>query len=91
MPSNLHVLGNALEAALWGLIALVLFIAAFRHPQSRKPLIIASLAFLLFGLSDLVEISTGVWWHPWWLLLWKAACLGTFLTLWLNHRRNSRS
>jgi hypothetical protein len=90
MLPNLHTIGNTLEAALWSLIALALFIAACKTRRSRKSLLIASLAFLLFGFSDLVEISTGAWWRPWWLLLWKAACLGTFLALWLNHRRTSK-
>ena len=87
MSPNLHSIGNALEVALWSLIALAFFIAAFRHPQSRKSLLIASLAFLLFGLSDLVEIYTGAWWSPWWLLVWKALCLIVLLALWISYRR----
>jgi hypothetical protein len=25
--------------------------------------------------SDLVEARTGAWWKPWWLFVWKAACV----------------
>jgi hypothetical protein len=30
---------------------------------------------VLFGISDFVEIHTGAWWCPWWLLAWKAGCI----------------
>jgi hypothetical protein len=33
------------------------------------------LAFVLFGISDLIEIRTGAWWRPTWLLVWKGICL----------------
>lgn len=88
MPQNLHTLGNSLEASLWGVIALSLLISSIFHPRHRGKLLLASLTFLLFGLSDLVEISTGAWWRPWWLLLWKAACLLSLFLLWLNHRHS---
>ena len=32
--------------------------------------------FLVFGASDWFEANEdNEWWHPWWLLLWKAACV----------------
>ena len=91
MPQSLHSLGNSLEALLWGFIALSLLISSIFHPRHRGRLLLASLTFLLFGLSDLVEISTGAWWRPWWLLLWKAACLIALFLLWLSFRRRRKS
>lgn len=88
---NYHTFGNILEASLWGVIAFCLLAASFGKPQYRKSLLVAALAFLLFGLSDLVEISTGAWWRPWWLLVWKAVCLGTLFVLWILYRRSKRS
>jgi len=88
VPQNLHTLGNYLEASLWGVIALSLLVASIFHPRHRSRLLLAALTFLLFGLSDLVEISTGAWWRPTWLLLWKAASLLSLLLLWLSHRRS---
>jgi hypothetical protein len=35
-----------------------------------------------FGFSDVVEIQTGAWWRPWWLLVWKGACLLAMLGMW---------
>lgn len=36
------------------------------------------LAFLAFGISDLVEEGTGAWWRPLWLLLLKSGCIAVF-------------
>ena len=34
---------------------------------------------ILFGMSDFVEMSTGAWWRPWWLLAWKGFCVAAGL------------
>jgi hypothetical protein len=51
------------------------------------------LLFAFFGLSDLVEVTTGAWWRPWWLLAWKAACLLGLIAIGLHHwhRENAAS
>ena len=40
---------------------------------------LAGATLLAFGASDLVETSTGAWYDPWWLFLWKAACVACLL------------
>gem|GEM_PF-3089523 len=35
----------------------------------------ASVFLALFGVSDFVEVHTGAWWRPWWLLAWKGDCI----------------
>jgi len=42
---------------------------------------LAAVTFVLFGISDLAETQTGAWWQPWWLLVWKAACIALILLL----------
>jgi len=79
------VLSNRIEAGLWFVIALATAIAAFRRRHLRRDFLIASAAFALFAVSDLVETHTGAWWRPWWLLAWKAACLVAFLYLLKRH------
>ncbi|MDB5344106.1 MAG: hypothetical protein JWP89_2483 [Schlesneria sp.] len=37
--------------------------------------VIAAVTLVVFGLSDAVELYTKAWWRPWWLLVWKAACI----------------
>ena len=44
----------------------------------------------------IVEANTGnEWWHPWWLVLWKAGCvcilLFLLLTTWVRRRRKMRT
>lgn len=81
---------NYAEAGLWALIAVGCIIAASRRP-TRAPLLVAGGAFLLFGLSDVVEASTGAWWRPWWLLVWKGLCLLVFAALLLRYVRARRA
>ena len=44
-----------------------------RHRRGAK--LIAACNFTAFGFSDFVEMGTGAWWRPWWLLVWKGACV----------------
>ena len=70
---------NFVEAWVWiGLGTWGLFQKSF-----EKTALAYCLAVILvcFGVSDFVEMTTGCWWHPWWLLAWKAACLITAITL----------
>ena len=81
----MFVLANQFEAGLWLLIAATIAIVAVQRPGVRFDCIVAAVAFALFGVSDIVETTTGAWWRPWWLLVWKAACVATFLWLLKRH------
>ena len=70
----IFVTANRLEAALWMTVAIVMIVSALRRRHMRYECLVAALAFALFGVSDLVETTTGAWWRPWWLLAWKLAC-----------------
>jgi hypothetical protein len=59
---------NLGEGIFWMLLAGILLVRG-----GQKPVLIVAL--VAFGVSDLVEIRTGAWWSPWWLLAWKAGCL----------------
>ena len=74
-------LANLTEALLWAVMALVCLIRGLTRPTSRTVFYIAAVTLFLFGLSDVVEVRTGAWWSPWWLLLWKALCVVTLVTL----------
>jgi|ERR1043166_1056264 hypothetical protein len=68
--------GNLMEAGLWFVLALALFVYTFRREkQLRGTLFILSMTLAVFGASDLVEARTGAWWKPWWLFVWKAMCV----------------
>jgi hypothetical protein len=82
------VLSNRIEAALWSLIALVFLTTALR--TQKRDAYAASIAFLAFGISDIVESHTGAWWRPWWLLVWKGLCLLMLLILIIRHTFSAR-
>ena len=74
--------GNYIEAAIWGLFAIGFAISAAKETgKMRLHRLIATLTFFLFGLSDLVEVQTGAWWHPEWLFLWKSFCVMSMVGL----------
>lgn len=82
---------NHIEAALWlaigaGFIAHAVLKAAFRKECLR-----AAITFIAFGFSDIVEARTGAWWRPWWLLVWKGACVLVFLLLLIGYIRWRRA
>jgi hypothetical protein len=67
---------NHLEAGLWAVIGLLFLLGALRRRQGvRRMAVFAGVVFLAFGASDVVEVRTGAWWRPWWLLVWKTACV----------------
>jgi len=68
--------GNLIEAGVWALLAVVVGLYALRvRKPVRATLILLAVTMLVFGGSDLVESRTGAWWRPWWLFVWKAACV----------------
>lgn len=84
---------NGCEALLWIGLAGFLF---RRYRNAAQPVHrlsrIASVWLFLFGVSDVIEIQTGAWWRPWWLLVLKGVCLtGLFVCAWrgLWTQRNS--
>ena len=81
--------GNYIEAGIWGVFAVGFCIAAFKETGKRRShRLIAAITFLLFGLSDIVEVQTGAWWHPWWLFLWKGSCVFSMVRLLVVYLKN---
>lgn len=80
--TNIYRQGNYIEAIIWFIFALgFLIVAGQNSSKITKQHYLASINFFLFGISDIVEVQTGAWWHPWWLFLWKSGCI--FMMLWL--------
>jgi hypothetical protein len=76
VAKTIHVLFNYCEAAIWGIAAA--FVLWRSHKQDSVARLlgrVASLTFIAFGVSDLVETRTGTWYDPWWLFAWKATCV----------------
>jgi hypothetical protein len=79
-----------LEAILWTAIGAAFFWQAIRAKEASARCWLACAAFLVFGISDLIEINTGAWWRPWWLFVMKAVCVLILTALYFNHRRSRR-
>jgi hypothetical protein len=78
---------NICEGILWIGIAVGFAVVFYRRHQNLDLMLASGLLFLSFGLSDLVEIKTGGWYKPWWMLCWKGATLLAFVVVYLLFRR----
>jgi hypothetical protein len=82
--------GNYIEAGIWGIFAMGFTQAAIKNTgKIRIHRIIAAVTFLLFGLSDIVEVQTGAWWQPGWLFLWKSLCVISMISLLILYTRET--
>ena len=72
---------NFFEGILWTLIGILFAWRAVRQNEYRGLQIGASVSFLLFGISDFIEMRTGAWYSPWSRFVLKAACVLSFLIL----------
>lgn len=85
---NFAAIFNYVEAVLWFVIALTVFLKSRAATHELRTLaVIVSVSFALFGVSDLVEASTGAWWRPLWLLGLKAFCVLSFVCCWLKYSK----
>ena len=66
---------NGLEAVLWITIGGVVWWNSRLIARYRILGTVSAVWFVLFGISDIIEIFTGAWYQPLSLLLFKAVCL----------------
>ena len=89
--NNIHTVWNYAEALIWFVVAGLLIVGGISGSRLlRSPAWQASVAFLVFGLSDLIEVRTGAWWRPWWLLVIKAACVAVLCISYVRYRAHVR-
>ncbi len=90
---DLHEWFNLGEGILWIAMGAALLISVrFYRARWRRLRIVAALSFVLFGVSDFIEMQTGSWWQPPWLLGLKALCVTSLAAcLWVYIRRNEPS
>ena len=80
---------NYAEAALWCAIGIIFLIGVIAVPRNRGRCLLLCVIFIAFGASDVVEVQTGAWWQPWWLLGWKAACVVVMIQQLVRYRRSA--
>lgn len=82
---------NAGEMFFWLIVGIIFFAYGFRRSNRYRNLsYFLSVVFAFFGLSDNFEIHSGAWWRPWWLLAWKALCIGIFAVSLIYYIWNER-
>lgn len=83
---------NYAEVAIWPVIGLGLLIASFwKSGVIRRDFRLAALVLFAFGPTDFVEAAYGdKWWEPWWLLVWKVACVVALASILLNAWKRER-
>jgi hypothetical protein len=80
---------NLAEGCFWILLGLGFLAVLCRRRQNVGLMSATALLFLTFGLSDFVEIHTGGWYKPWWMLAWKAANLAGLVGVFLLFQRQT--
>jgi hypothetical protein len=89
--NDLAVSGNWIEAGLWLGVSLILLGKALKARSGvRRVLLTVAVAFLVFGISDVIETQTGAWWRPGWLLMLKGACILVFFVGFREYYRLTR-
>ncbi len=82
---------NFIEMLFWLIVGGGFFVKGFgRNNRYKKLFCFLSVFFVAFGISDGVEVHTGAWYRPWWLLLWKALCIAIFVISWMYYLRNEK-
>jgi hypothetical protein len=84
---------NYAEVVIWPTMGVVLLVASWRRAGAvRRDFRLAGLVLVVFGASDYFEAENGnEWWHPWWLFLWKAACVVALLAVLIGAWRRGRA
>ncbi|MEP3477914.1 MAG: hypothetical protein ABJZ55_01585 [Fuerstiella sp.] len=72
---------NLFEVYLWASMGTGFLIAAAVKPANRWSAVATGIMLILFAVSDWIELSTGAWWKPWWLFVWKAICVASLIGL----------
>ncbi|TBR18082.1 hypothetical protein EPO15_15615 [bacterium] len=79
---------NLCEVLLWGTAAAVMFVRSSREEGPMRRLGKKTSAVLaVFSLTDVIEIKTGAWWDPWWLLTLKSACVVALVGAGIRYRK----
>ncbi|MEA1925635.1 MAG: hypothetical protein U9M90_00110 [Patescibacteria group bacterium] len=74
---------NFIEGIYWLFLGIFVLTLLKIIPRKYKKLaLFTSLILVLFGITDFIEINTGAYWMPWWLLIWNIFCIsGLILSL----------
>lgn len=78
---------NGFETVLWSLMSFWVGTQAVKTPKRRGRLLLGAVTFAAFAGSEMVEMQTGAWWRPVWLMLWKGLCIVILTAVGVDHFR----
>jgi hypothetical protein len=78
---------NYSEAGVWIVFSVIFGVSALATRRFKRLFLVFCITFLLFGVSDIIEVQTGAWWRPFWLLLLKASCVISLVVCWIRYFR----
>ncbi len=78
---------NLAEGLFWIGIGLALLWRSRSLENLVHPALFAGVIFLLFAVSDFIEMRTGSWFEPTWLMIWNLACVLTLIACFFWYRR----
>ncbi len=85
---DMHTIYNYIEGVVWQIIAMATLLLFYR--KSIPDALLLMVSFIIFGISDFIEVQTGAWWRPWWLLVMKGLCLvGIAFAIYRLKKQNS--
>jgi len=68
------------EVFLWPIIGFMCLIKAVKEKNPKRvQLCILGVTFMVFGLTDFIELRTGAWWKPLGLLVLNALCVSNIV------------
>jgi hypothetical protein len=81
---------NFVEAGLWISFGIALFIFSGRFKREKIKLVyLGAVSLVAFGISDVVEVYSGAWWKPIWLLVLKGLCILIFVLCLIFYRKSN--
>jgi hypothetical protein len=88
----IHTWGNVIEGIFWIVLAVIVAARTRSLPRPHRRIGLgATVALVVFGVSDFVEVSTGAWYRPIWLLVLKCVCLVVLVGCLFGSFRTGRS
>ena len=82
---------NAFEALLWFSMAFACVLTARRKRGFLKRPFTAATVFVVFAMSEMIEMRTGAWWRPLWLMFLKGGCIVLLASFGIEPFRAARS
>lgn len=82
---------NLCEAVAWLTVAGLFLLRLPRVSRDKDLAAVCAAAFVLFGISDAIEIFTRAWYRPISLLLLKSGCVAALLLAFIVYRRRKKN